>query len=129
MSGLSYEFHAVATPCLLSQVRAPIWQFGLAESAFTTLVSLALIRTLRVEAKRLALASAAALLTSRLLLDLFTSPLQAPTGYVTAYVVSSLYSPVTAILESVLITVAAPLAGFIADKCRRRYAVLIANDV
>jgi len=47
-----------------------------------------------------------------------------------AYVAGSLYSLVviTAILESVLIAIAAPLARFIVDKCRR-YAVLIANDV
>jgi len=46
-------------------------------------------------------------------------------------VAGSLYSLVViiAILESVLIAITAPLAGFIVDKCRRKYAVLIANDV
>jgi len=48
-----------------------------------------------------------------------------------AYVAGSLYSLVViiAILESVLIAITAPLVGFIVDKCRRKYAVLIANDV
>lgn len=103
VSGLSYGFHTVAMPFLLNEVKASIWQFGLAESASITLASLALVKTLRVETKRLALASAVALLASRLLLALSTNPLQALAGYVTAYVAGSLYGLVviTAILESV----------------------------